>query len=143
MPRIIFWNLAGGRAGYYDGEIGGVPTAPKPVLSDQSDTPLVSGYSQGTLKVFLDGAGFEDHEEAEIEETEEMNSDGDVTVKVMEKQKMDLLSTVHKAISHDAYKKLKVMDRAVLPGDCDEGRRQQIGAESAARGETGCCATML
>lgn len=61
------------------------------------------------LKVFLDGGGFEDPE-AEVEEIEEMDSDGEVTVKVTKKQKMDPLSTVLKAISHDAYKSLKVVD---------------------------------
>lgn len=107
MPKLIFWNLAGGRAGYEDGS--GDPTAPKPVTADEEGTALVSGYSQGQLKVLLDNGQFEDPEE-EVGTTEEVDSEGEEVVRVSKKQKMDPLTIVKKAISHDAYKMLQVID---------------------------------
>ncbi|RSM11567.1 hypothetical protein CDV31_006670 [Fusarium ambrosium] len=111
MPELVFWNLAGGRAGYSDGL--GDTTAPKPVTADEEGTCLVSGYSQGMLKVFLDGGGFEEPEE-EDEEDEvvvDKDEDGNVTEKPAKKKaKMDPLKVVKKAISHKAYDMLKVVD---------------------------------
>ena len=119
MPRLIFWNLAGGRAGYYGGHSGGDLTTPKPVEHDQTGTALVSGYSQGMLKVFLDNGSFEEPEE-EIEIVEEQtkaeaegateDADEETLVEVKKKRKMDPLSTVKKAISHNGYSMLKVFD---------------------------------
>ncbi|KAK3071029.1 hypothetical protein LTR53_009425, partial [Teratosphaeriaceae sp. CCFEE 6253] len=72
VPRLIFWNLAGGRAGHgqYAGGSsspagaggGGDEVAPKPVTAAEAGTALVSGYSQGQLKMFLDSGTFEDAE---------------------------------------------------------------------------------
>ncbi|KAL8404626.1 hypothetical protein RB594_009471 [Gaeumannomyces avenae] len=116
MPELIFWNLAGGRAG-----VTGVgdPTAPKPVTADTEGTALVSGYSQGMLKVFLDGGGFEGPEESEEEEEEEeeepvvVTKDGE-DVETLEqpakKRKKDPLQVVKRAVSHKAYAMLKVVD---------------------------------
>lgn len=108
MPKLIFWNLAGGRAGVTRH---GDPTAPKPVTADEEGTALVSGYSQGMLKVFLDNGAFEDPEaEEEIVEAEaKEGEDGDM-VQVTKKQKTDPMSTVRKAISHKGYSMLKVAD---------------------------------
>lgn len=110
MPEMVFWNLAGGRAGY-SGESGD-PTAPKPVTVDEEGTCLVSGYSQGMLKVFLDGGGFEEPEEEEEEEVVvDQDEDGNVTEKPTKKKaKMDPLRVVKKAIGHKAYDMLKVVD---------------------------------
>ena len=105
MPKLVFWNLAGGRAGVTGH---GDPTAPKPVTAEEEGTALVSGYSQGMLKVFLDNGAFEDPE-AEEEIVEEEGDDGE-TVQVSKKQKMDPMSTVRKAISHKAYSMLQVVD---------------------------------
>jgi len=123
MPELIFWNLAGGRAGYYGNTAatgGGDPTAPKPVTVDETGTALVSGYSQAMLKVFLDNGSFDSAEEGEGEEvevTEEVKEDEDGNVVVVnvkqqqaKRQKMDPLSTVKKAISHKAYDPLQVVD---------------------------------
>ncbi|KAF4332082.1 hypothetical protein FBEOM_14125 [Fusarium beomiforme] len=104
LPELVFWNLAGGRAGYT--RSGGDPTAPKPVKSDEDGTCLVSGYSQGLLKVFLDGGGFEEEEEEVIVEKDE---EGNVTQKT-KKVKMTPIKIVQKAISHKAYEMLKVVD---------------------------------
>ncbi|KAJ4326984.1 hypothetical protein N0V84_002597 [Fusarium piperis] len=111
MPELVFWNLAGGRAGYSGGW--GDTTAPKPVTVDEEGTCLVSGYSQGMLKVFLDGGGFEEPEEKDEDEEVlvDKDEDGNVTEKPTKKKaKMDPLSVVKKAISHKAYDMLKVVD---------------------------------
>lgn len=99
LPELVFWNLAGGR-----GE-----GAPKPVTVDDNGTSLVSGYSQGMLKVFLDGGGFEEPEEEEDAVVVQVTEDGDVQA-VATKAKADPLSLVKKAISHKAYSMLEVVD---------------------------------
>ncbi|KAM0274486.1 hypothetical protein ACHAPA_000586 [Fusarium lateritium] len=112
IPELVFWNLAGGRAGYAgsdgDSESNGDPTAPKSVKSDEDGTCLVSGYSQGLLKVFLDGGAFEEEDEVVVERDEE----GNVTENKTEKKKVKMtpLKIVQKAISHKAYEMLKVVD---------------------------------
>ncbi|KAF4967110.1 hypothetical protein FZEAL_10575 [Fusarium zealandicum] len=103
MPELVFWNLAGGRAGY--GGKGGDSLAPKTVTSEENGTCLVSGYSQGMLKVFLDGGSYEDPEEEEV--VIERDKDGKVKEK---KVKMDPIKLVKRAIGHKAYDVLKVVD---------------------------------
>jgi hypothetical protein len=93
MPKLIFWNLAG-------------DATEKPTTMDDANTALVSGYSQGMLKTFLDGGGFEDTEEQEV--VEEEGEDGLVEVKA--KQTMDPLTVLKKAVSHKAYSMLEVLD---------------------------------
>lgn len=111
MPELVFWNLAGGRAG-----VTGVgdPTAPKPVTADTEGTALVSGYSQGMLKVFLDGGGFEDPEEPENEEDPVVVTKDGEDVETLEqpikKRKKDPLQVVKRAVNHKAYAMLKVVD---------------------------------
>ncbi|KAF2671743.1 hypothetical protein BT63DRAFT_422268, partial [Microthyrium microscopicum] len=103
MPTLIFWNLASGDKGV-------------PVTSEEPGTALVSGYSQAQMKVFLDGGGFEDPAEEEEEEDVEVivTKDGeDVTMEtaaraVKEKKKIDPISVVRKAISHEGYAMLRV-----------------------------------
>jgi hypothetical protein len=101
MPELVFWNLAGGRG----------HGAPKPVTSDEPGTALVSGYSQGMLKVFLDGGGFEDPAEEETIVTEETaDADGGAVKVTKEQKKTDPASLVKKAISHKSYSMLEVVD---------------------------------
>lgn len=110
MPELVFWNLAGGRAGVMGA---GDPTAPKPVTADQEGTSLVSGYSQGMLKVFLDGGGFQDPADDDDEGVVEIvkgEEDDELDVVEHKKRKQDSLDIVRKAISHKAYSMLKVMD---------------------------------
>ncbi|TKA75535.1 hypothetical protein B0A55_03523 [Friedmanniomyces simplex] len=112
MPKLIFWNLAGGRAGYakYGGDSelpGSDDMAPKPVTAAEEGTALVSGYSQGQLRSFLDNGQFEEPEE---EVTEQDGEEGDEVVVQKVKAKQDPLAVVRKAISHDAYRMLKVVD---------------------------------
>jgi len=121
MPELVFWNLAGGRAGYGRGGRGDT-TAPKPVTVTDKGTSLVSGYSQGMLKVFMEGGSFEDPEEEEEEAAEEdEEADEDEVVVAMpgdekpaeapkKKAKVDPLATVRKAIGHKAYEMLRVLD---------------------------------
>ena len=110
MPKLIFWNLAGGRAGYYGGYQYGDEVAPKPVTADQEGSVLVSGYSQGQLKMFLENGQFEDEEEEEVIETTDVGDDGEMVTKTVKKPKDDSLTAVRKAISHEGYRMLKVMD---------------------------------
>jgi len=105
MPKLVFWNLAGGRAGYDSDSKGGDDTAPKPVTAADEGTALVSGYSQGQMKMFLDNGQFTEPEDEIVEEEAE---DGVVVKK--EKAKDDPLATVRKALSHEAYRMLKVVD---------------------------------
>ncbi|KAK0667084.1 hypothetical protein QBC41DRAFT_304622 [Cercophora samala] len=108
MPELVFWNLAGGRAGYNSYNI-----APKPVAADQVGTALVSGYSQGMLKVFLGGAGFDEvKEESEDDEmVVVVTKDGEeITVEPEGKRGKDPYDRVKQAISHKAYGGLIVVD---------------------------------
>lgn len=100
MPEVVFWNLAG------------VNYGTKPVgAPNEPGVSLVGGYSQGQMKMFLDGGEFEDEMEEEIVEEEEKSDEDAVEVKVSkEKKKADPLATVRKAISHPAYRMLKVVD---------------------------------
>ena len=117
MPMLIFWNLAGGREGYdltrqrFPEIPGNGEPAPKPVTVADEGTALVSGYSQGQMKMFLDNGTCEDPEEEEDQEVEEKEGeDGEVLIEKKAKKKKDPLDTVKKAISHDAYRMLKVVD---------------------------------
>ncbi|KAK1811010.1 hypothetical protein LTR12_014633 [Friedmanniomyces endolithicus] len=107
MPKLIFWNLAGGRAGYDQQPTGGDETAPKPVTAADEGTVLVSGYSQGQLKMFLENGQFSEPEE---QVTEQDGEDGDEVVVEKVKPKEDPLAVVKRAISHDAYRMLRVVD---------------------------------
>jgi hypothetical protein len=102
LPTLIFWNLAANTKG-------------TPVASDEPGTVLVSGYSQGQMKMFLDGAGFDEKEEEEIKDEElvdvEDDEAGETMVKVTkEKAKIDPMKAVGRALSHRAYSMLKVFD---------------------------------
>jgi len=90
LPEIVFWNLAGQVA--------------KQVTKDDEGVALVSGFSPGMLKVFLedrleDGEGEEGEEEKEGEEKEEK-----------EKKRLDPLDTMIKALTKDSFGGLKVYD---------------------------------
>jgi uncharacterized protein DUF2828 len=102
MPTLIFWNLAAYTKG-------------APVASDEPGTALVSGYSQGQMKMFLDGAGFDGEEEEVMDnEMEDADVEGDLdgtVVKVTkEVPQVDPMKAVKKALSHSAYGMLKVID---------------------------------
>ncbi|CAN8096966.1 unnamed protein product [Discula destructiva] len=111
MPELVFWNLAGGRAGYLGGTDSDDLVAPKPVTAEQPGTAIVSGYSQGMLKMFLENGSFEDGDEDAGEQiVEAIGADGAVVLDKAKKQKLDPLSVVKKAISHRSYDMLWVID---------------------------------
>ncbi|KAK0740373.1 hypothetical protein B0T18DRAFT_440079 [Schizothecium vesticola] len=112
VPELVYWNLADGK-GYYDtvktGDEGGA-VDPKPVTAEHAGVAMVSSYSQGMLKVFLDDGLFE-KEEAEVVETVVEGEDGDELMELaVKKPKLDPLATVKKAISPKTYAMLKVVD---------------------------------
>ncbi|KAI0420722.1 hypothetical protein F5X98DRAFT_361745 [Xylaria grammica] len=113
MPELIFWNLAGGRAGFGRGTDGD-PTAPKPVTADEAGTTMVSGYSQAMLKLFLDGGSFDDPESEDDEGDVKTAEEGDAVVVESKarakKRKLDPMSMVKRSISHKSYDPLVVMD---------------------------------
>lgn len=92
MPRLIFWNLAP----YHTS---------KPVTMDDVNTALVSGYSQGMLRAFLESGAFEEEEEVVVKDEE----DGVVEVR-KETKKLDALGVVKKAVENKAYDMLEVVD---------------------------------
>lgn len=99
VPEIIYWNLKYRR--YVDG-------ITNPVTHDTPGTALVSGYSQGMIKMFLENGGFEEEEEEEEEDFAMVDEEGEVTRKA--KKVKDPFSMVKKAIGHKAYDILKVVD---------------------------------
>lgn len=107
VPKLIFWNLAGGEG----------RGAPKPVTQDTENTVLVSGYSQGLLKMFLEDGQFEADVEAEDVVDAEMTdvsgegTDDEAFVEVKrKKRKLDPMAGLRKAIGRKAYDMLKVVD---------------------------------
>ncbi|KAF1842258.1 uncharacterized protein K460DRAFT_345940 [Cucurbitaria berberidis CBS 394.84] len=94
VPRLIFWNLA-------------AHSTDKPTTMDDVDTALVSGYSQGMLRAFLEGGAFDD--EDAVEESQ-MDSDDGITEVHKVKKKIDPLTVVKKAVQHKAYNMLEVVD---------------------------------
>ncbi|KAK7180175.1 hypothetical protein DPSP01_012800 [Paraphaeosphaeria sporulosa] len=93
MPKLVFWNMADS-------------STDKPVTMNMQNTALLSGYSQGMLKVFLEGGSFE----AEVDKVSLDEGNGDGTVVAKQDEKEDPLALVEKAVGHPAYAMLKVVD---------------------------------
>lgn len=92
MPKLIFWNLAG--------------ATNKPVTVDDKNTALVSGYSHGMLKAFLETGALES-----AEEIVERPVDGDdVMVEIKKVETTDPLMVVKRVVEHKAYSMLTVVD---------------------------------
>ena len=108
LPHLVFWNLAGGRAGYGGGG-GGDTTAPKPVTMDEAGCTLVSEYSQAMLKMFLDEGTFGEEGQEEMKEVS-VGKDGAVETKTV-KKKNDSMDGLWKAIGHKSYDMLRVYDK--------------------------------
>lgn len=92
MPKLIFWNLAGHTS--------------KPATVDDQNTALISGYSHGMLKALLETGALGGEEE--IEEQVVEGEDGMMEVKKV--VKIDPLTVVKKAVAHQAYSMLEVVD---------------------------------
>lgn len=109
LPELVYWNLAGGRDG----------TAPKAVTKDTTGAAMVSGYSQGMLKLFLENGVFEEveGEDSDDDDEEEMvgvGKEGEEVAKPVtlkkKKTKIDPLAVVMKSVGHESYRMLKVVD---------------------------------
>jgi hypothetical protein len=96
VPRRVFWNLNGTHSTI----LGADPTVPKPALADTPNTAIVSGYSPGMLKTFLEGSDFDD---ANVEDVEDEKS-------LEEKAKSNALQTMMKTIGHKSYGGLVIVD---------------------------------
>jgi hypothetical protein len=96
VPRLIFWNLA-------------ARSTDKPTTMDDVDTALVSGYSQGMLRAFLEAGVFDDEEEIVEEEVVEEGEDDLMEVKKV-KKKIDPLTVVKKTVGQKAFGMLEVVD---------------------------------
>jgi hypothetical protein len=92
---LIFWNLAS-------------HNTEKPTTMDDVDTAIVSGYSQGMLKAFLE-SGALNNDENVVEEIIEAGEEGLTEVRTV-KKKIDPLTVVKKAVNHKAYEMLEVVD---------------------------------
>lgn len=106
VPELVFWDLAGKAHG---------GAAAKPITAADVGTVLVSGYSQGMLKVFMDGGSFKDAESGDDEQNVEMmdeDGDGDAVMINVDKRSKTTSprALVEKAISHPAYRMLAVYD---------------------------------
>jgi hypothetical protein len=95
VPRLIFWNLADS-------------STDKPTTMEDTDTVLVSGYSQGMLRAFLESGALDEGDDEVVEE-EVVGEDGLVEVR-SERKKKDPLAVVKKTLAHKAYEILEVMD---------------------------------
>ncbi|KFA63618.1 hypothetical protein S40285_03195 [Stachybotrys chlorohalonatus IBT 40285] len=111
MPELVFWNLAGAREQRVVGA-GGDLMAPKPVTADEKGTCLVSGYSPGMLKVFMENGTFdeEDGDEADLVMKDDEEGDHVLVEQAGIKAKKDPLATVMETIGHKAYAMLQVVD---------------------------------
>ncbi|MCJ1287301.1 hypothetical protein MMC26_006649 [Xylographa opegraphella] len=107
MPQLIFWNVNStirkGRA-----------SAPKPVTRGMEGIILVTGYSQAMVKTFLENGRFDEATEVEVEDMGVKGEDdeypaGSVGFR-MKRQKLDPLAEMWKAIGHEAYSMLRVVD---------------------------------
>ncbi|KAH8692458.1 hypothetical protein GQ44DRAFT_765347 [Phaeosphaeriaceae sp. PMI808] len=100
MPRLIFWNLAG-------------QSTDKPVTMDDVNTALVLGYSQGMLRAFMESGALDEREEEDEDiveiSIEDEGEDGMTEVKKV-KKKMDAMTVVRKAVGHQSYSMLEVLD---------------------------------
>jgi hypothetical protein len=96
VPRLVFWNLASS-------------STDKPTTMADADTVLVSGYSQGMLRAFLESGALGEGDEEVVEE-EIVGEDGLVEVKSKKKKKADSLSVVKKTLAAKAYEVLEVVD---------------------------------
>jgi hypothetical protein len=94
VPRLIFWDLS-------------ASSTNKPVTMYDANVALVSGYSQGMLRAFLEGGAFEHEDELE----EPVGGWGEGRNGMTEiKMPADPLTFVKKAVEHKAYSMLEVVD---------------------------------
>lgn len=112
VPELVFWNLAGGQGNTTGTNTWDVdaPVNPKPLTADHAGVTMVSGYSQGMLKVLLDGGPFQEEEADAVETVVEDEDEDEPMGGTAKKPKLDPMEAVMKAISHKAFAMLKVVD---------------------------------
>ncbi|QIX00448.1 hypothetical protein AMS68_005965 [Peltaster fructicola] len=103
MPELIFWNLASAAQGSRAG------IAPMPVQAEEPGTAMLSGYSQAMMRVFMEGGGFNELQ-PDLSEADTVVLDAEGNEVKAAGEKMTPLGTVKRAVGHDAYKMLKVVD---------------------------------
>lgn len=86
----------------------------KPVTATEEGAALVSGYSQGMLKVFPDDGeiseGDMEDESTVLQKEGEGEDKTTVIVDQKKKEQINLLKMLQKAISNGSYQMLKVVD---------------------------------
>ncbi|KAM5441820.1 hypothetical protein MferCBS31731_003080 [Microsporum ferrugineum] len=97
VPELVFWDLSQTKTGS------------APVTEDMPGTSIVGGQSQAMLKVFLEGGSFDEVEEEIDKEAGSEDEDGFEMVR-KKKKAITPLSLLMKAIKHQAYDMLTVVD---------------------------------
>ncbi len=87
----VYWNLA-------------IRHASKPITASQNGVALISGYSSNLLKVFMDG---DEELKREMEALEIVEVDGSTKE---EKEEMNPIDVMLKALSKKSYDGLRVLD---------------------------------
>lgn len=117
MPQLVFWNLEGANTVTYGSddstshEEAGVDTRAPVTLRDDG-TALVSGFSANLLKLFLEGAALEDWvmvEPEAVTDQAKAAKEGEKQSKP-QKPKMDPMAILRKAIDHERFQVLQVLD---------------------------------
>ena len=104
IPRLIFWNLNGTRSTSINEDAD--PTVPKPVLSDTPNAAIISGYSQGMIKAFLEGGDFDNVDLEEEKSISRRQDEDEFETEAVE----NALDTMMKALSHKSYNGLVIVD---------------------------------
>jgi len=91
VPEIVYWNLADHNAS-------------KPVTASQNGVALVSGFSGNLLKIFMDG---DEELKRKMEAIEIVEKDGET---VEEKEEMNSIDVMLRALSKKSFDGLKVLD---------------------------------
>jgi hypothetical protein len=102
LPTLVYWNLC-------------TDAGARPVTGDTDNTVLVSGYSQGLLRGFMESGGFDAEVEDDAEEADAVevtrDADGDVTgEQPKKKRRIDPTAGLKRAVEHPAYRGLRVVD---------------------------------
>ncbi|KAG8970217.1 hypothetical protein FRC03_010407 [Tulasnella sp. 419] len=94
IPEIVYWNLAG-------------RIAAKPVTKDTPGVAMLSGFSGNLLKIFMENKEIEGEEEwSEVVQGEE----GPTVKEEKEKERIDPMSVMKKALDLKSFEKLRVLD---------------------------------
>ncbi|KAI8975333.1 hypothetical protein BDF20DRAFT_976701 [Mycotypha africana] len=102
VPELVWWNLA--LAQVYS-SAGGAVRMNAPVTKEDSGVALLSGFSSAMVKTFLDGEVDDDDDSMEEKDDESNHAD-----KPKEKKKMTPKEFLLKAVYHESFNGLVVID---------------------------------